>query len=123
MRPTGLVRPMELTSQNGVPRGSSGPAGGSPPERHRRAAAHAGDDSGRGVPKGRHGAGPGGPGARDPGSAGPGGTGPGGTGPGDAGPGERRARGRRARGGQADWRAGICWLITVETPSPRIVMP
>ena len=25
--------------------------------------------------------------------------------------------------GQAGWRAAICWLITAETPSPRMVMP
>ncbi len=28
----------------------------------------------------------------------------------------------RARG-QAGWRSAICWLMTVETPLPRIVMP
>jgi hypothetical protein len=31
-------------------------------------------------------------------------------------------RGVRRRG-QAGWRSAICWLMTVETPSPRIVMP
>jgi hypothetical protein len=30
---------------------------------------------------------------------------------------------RRAGGGQAGWRVASCWLITVETPSPRMVMP
>ncbi len=31
--------------------------------------------------------------------------------------------GRREAGPQAGWRVASCWLITVETPSPRMVMP
>jgi hypothetical protein len=34
-----------------------------------------------------------------------------------------RRSGSDWRGGQAGWRAAICWLMTVETPSPRMVMP
>src|SRR5262245_23515995 len=41
-----------------------------------------------------------------------------GRGPG-RGPGRRAVRVM----GQAGWRVAICWLITVETPSPRMVMP
>src|SRR6516165_9126675 len=62
---------------------------------------------------------------RPGGVAGPGGLAGGGArreaGPaGRAGGGARRAGGWR---GEAGWRVAICWLITVETPSPRIVMP
>jgi hypothetical protein len=32
-------------------------------------------------------------------------------------------RGRVSAMGQAGWRVAICWLMTVETPSPRMVMP